>query len=187
MSDEIVIRCCAPTLAAIKTGSVFNWPFDSRREMTEGLRAMNRCLAPRGVLAIPLRVREGRALVYLYRPDMLRRDLSDPVALEILRACGYPEGNPARRIAHLIRRLGESGGFPHEIGLFLGYPAVDVRGFMRNGDCKCTGLWKVYESDEAEARRMFARCRNCTRAYLHRREEGWSLSRLTIRPAGRAA
>lgn len=34
MSDEIVIRYCAPTLAAIKTGSLFNCPFENRAELT---------------------------------------------------------------------------------------------------------------------------------------------------------
>ena len=82
----------------------------------------------------------------------------------------------------LIRRLKESETFPHEIGLFLGYPAVDVRGFIRHGECKCTGLWKVYESDVPQAQRTFARCRHCTKAYLQRNREGWDLSKLTIRP-----
>ena len=48
MSDEMVIRCCAPTLAALKTGSLFNCPFSSREEMTAGLRALNRSLTGKG-------------------------------------------------------------------------------------------------------------------------------------------
>ena len=51
MSEEMVIRCCAPTLAAIKTGSLFNCPFGSRQEMTESLRALNLCLLRKGVTA----------------------------------------------------------------------------------------------------------------------------------------
>ena len=76
MSEETVIRCCAPTLAAIKTGSLFNCPFETREELTESLRMVNRCLIHK-----------------------------------------------------------------------------DVRGFMEHRECKCTGLWKVFESDEAEAQR----------------------------------
>ena len=182
MSDEMVIRCCAPTLAAIKTGSLFNCAFASRGEMTASLRAINNCLLCKGVRAIPLRYRDGRALVYLFRPDMLERDLRDPVAAGILKETGYPDENISCRISWLIRRLEESDTFPHEIGLFLGYPPVDVRGFIRHGECKCTGLWKVYESDMDQAQRIFTRCRHCTEAYLQRKQEGWSLSRLTIRP-----
>ena len=182
MSDEMVIRCCAPTLAAIKTGSLFNCAFESRREMTESLRAINRCLLQKGVTALPLRYQSGKALVYLCRMDMLEADLRNPQAEAILREYGYPEGTTIRKIACLIRRLRECEAFPHEIGLFLGYPPADVRGFMEGKACKCTGLWKVFETDEQEAQRYFARCRHCTNAYLQRSREGWSLSRLTIQP-----
>ena len=182
MSEEMVIRCCAPTLAAIKTGSLFNCAFDNLREMTESLRAVNHCILRKGVTALPLRYQDGKALVYLCRVNMLENDLRDPLAESILRENGYPEGKPMLRIVHLIRRLRECDSFPHEIGLFLGYPPVDVQGFMERKTCKCTGLWKVFESDEAEALRYFARCRNCTNAYLRRNQEGWSLSRLTIQP-----
>lgn len=182
MSEELVIRCCAPTLAAIKTGSLFSCSFDSRKELTESIRAVNHCLIRKGACALPLRFRSGKALIFLYRPVMLEQDLKDPEAEAILRGCGYPEGSPMHRIMHLIHRLQECDAFPHEIGLFLGYPPKDVRGFMEHGHCKCTGLWKVFESDEEEAQRMFARCRHCTRMYLQRNQEGWSLSRLTIQP-----
>ncbi|MBR1408540.1 MAG: DUF3793 family protein [Clostridia bacterium] len=187
MTDEIVIRCCAPTLAAIKTGSLFNASFGSPEEMTATLREMNRCFVCKGVSVLPLRWRSGTALLYLYRPAMLQRDLRDPLAAEILRRAGYPKTDTARQIAHLIRRLKECDSFPHEIGLFLGYPAVDVRGFIEHKACKSTGVWKVYESDEAEAERIFARCRHCTEAFLRRNREGWSLARLTIRKAPSSA
>ncbi len=182
MSEDTVIRCCAPTLAGIKTGSIFNCAFSDLQDMLGSLRKINRCLIQNGACAIPLRYRDGKALIYLYRPMMLEHDLDDPVASDILNACGYPEGNPEKRIAFLIRRMQEYDVFPHEIGLFLGYPAVDVRGFMEHGECKCTGLWKVFESDINEAQRIFARCRNCTQAYIRRNQQGWSLSRLTLTP-----
>lgn len=182
MSEETVIRCCAPTLAAIKTGSLFSCPVESREELTESLGTVNRCLIHKDVRAFPLRVQHGRALIYLYRPQMLERDLQNPVAEDILREAGYPQGKAIEKIAYLIRRLRECDSFPHEIGLFLGYPAVDVKGFIEHKECKCTGLWKVFESDEAEARRYFDRCRRCTEGYLRRKQEGWDLSRLTIRP-----
>ena len=35
--------------------------------------------------------------------------------------------------------------FPHEMGLLLGYPVEDVKGFIRNGgeNCLYIGYWKV--------------------------------------------
>ncbi len=61
------------------------------------------------------------------------------------------------------------GAFPHEIGLFLGYPSEDVLGFIRNraGNSKMTGAWKVY-GDKEKAERIFEKYRKCTRCYLRR-------------------
>lgn len=58
---------------------------------------------------------------------------------------------------HIVRKLRRSEDFPHEIGLFLGYPLEDVAGFMELGpcSCKCTGCWKVYGNVEA-AKKKFA-------------------------------
>lgn len=182
MSEEMVIRCCAPTLAAIKTGSLFNCAFESQKDMTQSLRCVNRCILHKGVCAIPLCFREGKAFIYLYRAAMLEQDLNHPLAEEILRAYGYPKRGMMERIMFLITRLKDCDAFPHEIDLFLGYPPADAKGFIEGKPCKCTGLWKVFESDETEARQYFVRCKNCTRAYLQRSHEGWSLSRLTIQP-----
>ena len=96
MSDETVISCCAPTLAAIKTGSIFNCAFGSREEMTASLREINSCLLGKGVCVLPLRYRDGKALIYLYRPEMLEQDLRDPLAEEILDEAGYPKGSAPR-------------------------------------------------------------------------------------------
>ena len=38
MSNETLIRCCAPTMACLKTGNMFSCAFDSREQMTEELR-----------------------------------------------------------------------------------------------------------------------------------------------------
>lgn len=79
-----------------------------------------------------------------------------------------------------MRRLNGSEDFPHELGLFLGYPAEDVRGFIDRKQCKYIGLWKVYESDEEKARAICERCRKCTEDLLQRQREGESLAKLTV-------
>lgn len=50
------------------------------------------------------------------------------------------------------RRSGEE--FPHEMGLFLGYPPEDVRGFLENGGKHAlyTGYWKVYQNPAQKIR-----------------------------------
>ena len=75
MSEELVIRCCAPTLASIKTGSMFVCPFADRTEMGHSLSGWNRRLKDKGLRVLPLRYRDGHGLIWLYRPSQLARDL----------------------------------------------------------------------------------------------------------------
>ena len=59
MSNEMLIRCCAPTMARLKTGNMFTCAFESREEMTEELRQLNQRLRRKGLRILPLRWREG--------------------------------------------------------------------------------------------------------------------------------
>ena len=137
MSEELLVRNCAPTLAGLKTASLFNCPYESREELLSSLRQLNRRLGPKGVRAIPLRFSEKRALVYLYRPARLEQDLSANASAALLRQCGYTSCQSGKCLTSLARKLRQRGEFPHEIGLFLGYPAADVRGFLEQRPCKC--------------------------------------------------
>ena len=93
MSEEMMIRCCAPTMACLKTGNMFNCAFETQGQMTDDLRRLNQRLGHKGLRILPLRWRNGKALLYLYRPKMLARDLRDPLAQRLLAECGYPGGN----------------------------------------------------------------------------------------------
>lgn len=120
-----------------------------------------------------------RVLVYLFRPVQLQRDLSCGDAAGILLEAGYQTRRVGDCILHLITRLDACADFPHEIGLFLGYPPEDVRGFIEHKakNFKCCGCWKVY-GDEAQARVLFDRYQRCTNAYCAQWSKGVSLERL---------
>ena len=53
MSNEMLIRCCAPTMASLKTGNMFNCPFAGKEEMIAELRRLNRILGPKGLRVLP--------------------------------------------------------------------------------------------------------------------------------------
>ena len=67
MREELIIKHCAPTLAGIKTGSIFSCIFESDEEIKENLRRLNRIFVSRGIKIIPLRIRENRVLMYVFR------------------------------------------------------------------------------------------------------------------------
>ncbi|MBE5780777.1 MAG: DUF3793 family protein [Clostridiales bacterium] len=180
MSEELMVRHCSPTLAGLKTGSIFTCPDRGERENREAIRQMNRALVKKGLRVLPLRIHRGRVLIYVYRPAHLKEDLRHGTACRLLKERGYECENPDTCVLHLIRRLTENEEFPHEIGLFLGYPPEDVCGFIeKRDDCKCVGCWKVY-GDEAEARRRFAQYDKCTQIYEEELRRGANVEQLAI-------
>ena len=132
MSEEEIVRLGAPTLAGIKTGSLFTCAYTSRKSVEESLRQLNRCFAPKGLCLLPLRYSEKNVLLYLFRPAELSRDLQNSEAAELLRQEGYPCESCGKCLAALTRKLRSGEEFPHEIGLFLSYPPEDVKGFIEN-------------------------------------------------------
>lgn len=188
MSEELVIRHCSPTLAGIKTGSLFSCYFESRDEMICGLRRLNKLLVPKGLRVLPLKYSGKRALIYIFRPDWLEDDLAVEEARRILRDAGYQNEKPDRCITELAHRLNSGECFPHEIGLFLGYPPEDVDGFIRNkgGNCKLVGCWKVY-GDEAAARDRFKSYKECTDELYEKWTSGFPFGELAEERAPYAA
>lgn len=180
MSEKTLVRHCSPTLAGIKTGSLFTAEAADADALRQTLRRYNRTLGAKGVRLLPLRWHNGRALLYVYRPARLTQDLQADGARQLLRRCGYPTEDATRCVVRLMHRVCEGPEFPHEIGLFLGYPPEDVRGFIeRDTPCKCVGCWKVY-GDAAAAEERFRQYRRCTAAYCRALALGQSVERLTV-------
>lgn len=181
MSEEMIVRHCSPTLAGMKTGSMFAYNYASENEMWESVRSWNRLLTKKGLRVLPLKFRNNRALIYVYRPARLSQDLQNDTACRLLQERGYGMETPERCVLQLMKRLGEYEEFPHEIGLFLGYPPEDVCGFIENKAecCKCVGCWKVYGDADA-AQKTFAKYKKCTDVYCAQYAKGKSIERLTV-------
>lgn len=180
MRDEILVRQAAPTLSGIKSGSLFPCPRESRAQLLRDIRCRNRILRPKGLRLLPLRVSRNTVLLYLYRPSLLQRELTARACVRLLAKQGYPVSRgPLCCLAHLTRKLRQGGPFPHEIGLFLGYPPEDVQGFLeRHADgYQYAGLWKVYGNVTA-AKSRFRRYRACTGRLCRRFRRGDGLASL---------
>ena len=177
--DQAIIEFGSPTLARLKFGSLFTVSIG--QGFAEELRGFRTELAAKGVALTVLRVRDGRALMYLYRPGELAAAIAREDVWRFLASCGYDTPTVPSVLAHLRRRLRACPSFPHEIGVFLEYPLSDVLAFIRNGgrNCLCCGCWKVY-SNECDALRAFARFRKCKEVYGRLFAAGRSLSRLTV-------
>ena len=84
MSEDLLVRNCAPTLAGLKTGNLFTCPCDDRQSLTKSLRSLNHRLGAKGIRVLPLRFSDRNALIYLYRPARLEQDLSSADSARLL-------------------------------------------------------------------------------------------------------
>ena len=183
--SEVLVRMAGAVIAGVKPAAIFTLPMRayaagkwrqlSRGALDEALRAYAEALPAYGVeLSVPYRT-DRRVYLLVWRPEDLGCMLADPTRLSILREQGYCGADRRELLVELRRRLvdyylavdaGKRIEFPHEIGVFLGYPAQDVRGFMAGEKATCRGAWHAY-GDEQTARRRFRmlemherRCRN---------------------------
>ena len=93
----------------------------------------------------------------MFRETQLRDYVRQPAVMTFLKAYGYQDSmSIMEMLEHLRYRMESSVDFPHEIGVFLGYPLMDVKYFISrrgNGYSMC-GEWKVYH-DVVDAQRSF--------------------------------
>lgn len=179
--EKGLITHCSPTLASLKTASLFTLEFLDKRELSGILGQWNARLLKKGVVMVNLREKNGRALIYVFRVSRLASELSCPKISGFLRDSGYGGCDISTVISTLRTRLARLGEFPHEIGVFLGYPIGDVIGFIRNKgkNCRCSGCWKVY-CDECSARKTFAGFKKCEEVYMRLWKQGKSALQLTV-------
>lgn len=179
--ERHIVEQCAPTLASLKTGALFGVIEPDSAELLRQVEHWRSRLADKGLVLSVLRCRKGRALIYLGRLSQLERDLAAPGAAELLKRCGYASHSCPEALETLRRRVLSEEGFPHEIGVFLGYPLPDVLGYIQNRgkNSKLTGLWQVY-GDADEAARSFRRYRKCSELYRRLYDSGRGLMQLTV-------
>lgn len=176
--ENQLIRYCAPTLAGLKTGSVFNMDILHAEEEAERI---NRKFNNKDMYVTLLAKRRSTVLMYVYRRKKLAYDLSRPECISVMKDLGY-QGNCMKCIEHLKERISAPGEFPHEIGLFLSYPVEDVIGFIENKgkNALLCGFHKVYANAET-AQRQFFLYQKCTRLYSMLFREGKPFDRLVVR------
>lgn len=179
--EKKIIEHCAPTLAGLKTANMFNCRFSSIDTLLKELQEVNEKLNRKGVFIEILKIKQSRALIYVYRKKRLENDLKKPGVEELLLHYGYENCELSHCLEQLRIRLEKYDCFPHEIGVFLDYPLADVIGFIEHSgkNCKCCGVWKVY-SNECETQVLFARFKKCTEVYLRVFAKGRSLMQLTV-------
>lgn len=191
MFEQELIEHCSPTLASIKAASLFTYTYKSLKELHVRVTYWNSKMKRKGITFDILSENVGvnKALIYVYRRADLEKILNRDEIRSFLLNHGYliydneivGGVNCENIILQLKKKFEKLNQFPHEIGIFLGYPIGDVKGFIENHgcNCKCTGYWKVYCNEE-EAEKTFRKYKKCRDIYMKLWINGRSVMQLTV-------
>lgn len=177
VSMELVLHC-APILKDVKPANIVTVTPDK-------FKLYVKLLAGTGISWMLLNVNAQRAILYLFRRERLERYLADKDIEDFLAKYGYHGGALEDKLARLANRVAGFGDgkveFPHEIGIFLGYPLWDVEGFLRNNGENSigNGYWKVYD-DLAGALRTFESFDRSREQAMEELVEGKSIREIAV-------
>lgn len=151
---ELVIFHCAPTLNRLKVGSMFHLKVDDYSRLDEMLQIFNNYY--QNQIIFKKIIVGNRITIFVYNRISLTCLLKKQEIRYFLKQFGYKEifENIDDDINFLIKRLNYDC-YPHEIGIFLGYPLDDVKHFINNDQCLYIGYWKVY-SNEKGCKKLFS-------------------------------
>lgn len=154
---EKVASQCAPVIFQVKPSNLLI--LESADE--EQLQAMMKRLGLNYQLFYQT---EAKSIWFVYRREQMQALLQNPDIIAFFEEKKYRriQDIPVEHVIDRVRKrfvFHKKGKteYPHELGVLLGYPLGDVKGFIENnGKCyRCSGYWKVYENEQ-EAKRTFA-------------------------------
>lgn len=138
---------CAPVISGIKISNLLTIPAKNLMELSSILKKTKlsfRILYPG----------RERLVILIYREAELKEYLERDEVGEFIYKCGYKTSDMNKIftifVKHYIRYMELKQDFPHELGLFLGYPVEDVVGFIENNgkNFLYSGYWKIYKDAE---------------------------------------
>lgn len=180
MIDELFAYHCAPALAGIKPSNIAACRKSRFPNLHSDIENLNNQLNGKDIYIEILCECERRALVIVYRRNVLEKHLQSEKNRKFLSHFGYPENGSIADYLNVLKNRLDCDNFPHEIGVFLGYPLHDIYCFINHRDegCLLIGEWKVYHNAE-EAKKLFCRFDSCRKALVRRvTESGKTLAQI---------
>ena len=140
---------CAPMIAGLKASNLLIIASENEADA-------RRILNGTKISCARLARMDKKTTMLIYHEQWVKEYLASREVSDLLRVLGY-EGKGFYEVLHSVRKkyrsyMKKEGEFPHELGLLLGYPAEDVKGYMDNKgrNYLCTGYWQVYADPAAK-------------------------------------
>jgi len=162
MSDKdylfgVILYSVAPTLAGHKASSIITLSKNNRNLYLLWEKYKRGFLLECGVDFFEIKNGNNAVTIIFYNRKRLEQAIYQEKNMRFLRKYGYSSSVSLQDNLKILKcRFQEK--FPHEIGIFLGFPLEDVICFMEypHKQCIFCGYWKVYNNPEI-ARQKFLR------------------------------
>ena len=181
MLEILLSYFCAPALAGIKPANTLTCQKMLMPDIQYQIEKLSGELNSRDIYIDVLCEYERYILIMVYRKKVLAKHLSKGENRDFLSKFGYRECDDLYEYISFLKTRFSYCRFPHEIGVFLGYPLFDIYSFInhRSDGCLMAGEWRVYHNmDEASA--IFERYRVCRNSLAKKVIEGINLADIFI-------
>lgn len=143
-NETKIILECAPLIFGLRLANIINI---TRAEFVN----LKKIFFDSDLSFYVISTTKDRLSLLFYRKNNLSEYFSKPKTKELLEEFGYDTGDMYGMMYTFSLRyrkyINKKAYFPHEMGLFLGYPVEDVEGYINNDgkNSLAVGYWKVYE------------------------------------------
>lgn len=182
--DKLLIEFCAPVLMGVKPANLFRYSSEGPGKVHQEIQSWNESLNKFGINLVIIKECpvNNLYLIYAYRKKLLEPILVDNDNQSFLKKYGYhPNDSLDKQLNVLSSHLCPKNEFPHEIGIFLGYPLKDVVGFIENHghNYLYSDYWLVY-SNLNKTIELFDMYHDCTSYCINRFKCGDSVLELAV-------
>ncbi|MBR4632954.1 MAG: DUF3793 family protein [Elusimicrobia bacterium] len=183
--EEIFIEHCAPLLAGIKISGLFSVKYENYSELYEKIVTLNKTLNKKDIyIKIIKKFNSSNSfyLIFAYRKTKLSERINEKLINLFLKDYGYSKCKDLNDyLCILTEKLNSSEAFPHEIGIFLGYPLNDVVSFIKEKgkNFVACGIWKTY-SNKNHYEKVFSIYKKYKDLYTQLYKKGHSIEMLAL-------
>lgn len=151
----VILYGIAPTLAGHKPASIITLSRKNRNLYLLWEKYKECFLLGLDLEFFELRKDSEVITVLFYHKEKLRRLIYKETNINFLKQYGYRDSLNLYENLEVLKCRFEKI-FPHEIGVFLGFPLEDVICFIKSPEEKCLfcGYWKVYNNPESAKERF---------------------------------
>lgn len=147
--DVQLLLQCAPMIAGLKVSNLLIIDREKEKEVRKIIEGTK-------LSCVRLACMDKKTTMLIYHERWLKEYLAGKEVADFLHVLGY-DGKGFYEVLHSVKKkyscyVRKKENFPHELGILLGYPVEDVKGYMENKgrNYLCTGYWQVYANPAAK-------------------------------------